>query len=304
MTSKPLYSTIDIESYGSPSCAVDNTTEIPTATPTTSSPTSSSPINSREGKTKHNMFGHTSHFWVGEHESFHELSSDEERNDEILKSLFISKVYTILSMQLLLTSFISFLFMNITSLRLFSIYHSFGLLIFATIGSFGTLFGLMGYKDVYPLNLQLLSAFTFFESILIGSLCALYQTIGYGDLILQAFAITTLVFITLTIFASNTRIDFTPYVGLLVALLFAMILWGLFMMIFGMFSGNISGMGIVYSWIGVIVFSGFIVIDTQMIMYKFGYDDYIIASIELYLDIINMFLYILRLLASNRDRNN
>ena len=31
-----------------------------------------------------------------------------------------------------------------------------------------------------------------------------------------------------------------------------------------------------------------------MIMDKLGYDDYIIATIELYLDIINLFLYILR----------
>lgn len=44
------------------------------------------------------------------------------------------------------------------------------------------------------------------------------------------------------------------------------------------------------------LFSAFIVYDTHQIMTRMGCDDYVIACIELYLDIINLFLMILDVL--------
>ena len=43
-------------------------------------------------------------------------------------------------------------------------------------------------------------------------------------------------------------------------------------------------------------FPGFIIFDTQMIMTRVSPEDYISATIELYLDIINLFLEILKIL--------
>ena len=40
--------------------------------------------------------------------------------------------------------------------------------------------------------------------------------------------------------------------------------------------------------------------DTYRITTTLGYDDYMIAAIELYLDLINLFLFILQLLGSSR----
>ena len=88
------------------------------------------------------------------------------------------------------------------------------------------------------------------------------------------------------------------HLGLLISILWSLVVWGLFCMIFGLSSGA------VYSWIGTLLFCGFIVVDTQMIMDKLGYDDYIIASIELYLDILNLFLFILRILGGARGGRN
>ena len=42
--------------------------------------------------------------------------------------------------------------------------------------------------------------------------------------------------------------------------------------------------------------SGFIIFDTQMIMTRVSPEEYIIATIELYLDIINLFIEILKIL--------
>jgi FtsH-binding integral membrane protein len=56
--------------------------------------------------------------------------------------------------------------------------------------------------------------------------------------------------------------------------------------------------------LGVIIFGIYIIIDTQMIIgshkYGIGMDDYILGALILYIDIIQLFLYILRLLSKNR----
>ena len=98
---------------------------------------------------------------------------------------------------------------------------------------------------------------------------------GYGAVILEALAITGVVFLSLSLFACQTRVDFTIYSGLLTSLLVSLIVWGFFCSLFG-FSTN----GL-YSWLGTLIFSGYVVVDTQRIMHKFGVDDYIIAAIEL-----------------------
>lgn len=52
----------------------------------------------------------------------------------------------------------------------------------------------------------------------------------------------------------------------------------------------------VYGGISAVVFSGYIVYDTQNLIKRFSYDEYIWATVTLYLDILNLFLTILRML--------
>lgn len=52
----------------------------------------------------------------------------------------------------------------------------------------------------------------------------------------------------------------------------------------------------VFSAIGAIVFSGYVVYDTENLIKRFTYDEYIWASVNLYLDILNLFLTILQML--------
>ena len=51
------------------------------------------------------------------------------------------------------------------------------------------------------------------------------------------------------------------------------------------------------SLFGAIVMCLFIIYDTNNIMKHFGVDDYVIAAIELYLDVVNLFRYMLILLS-------
>ena len=53
---------------------------------------------------------------------------------------------------------------------------------------------------------------------------------------------------------------------------------------------------------GVVIFSGYIVFDTFLIFNRYSAEDYIMASVSLYMDIINLFLRILQILsAMQRD---
>lgn len=51
---------------------------------------------------------------------------------------------------------------------------------------------------------------------------------------------------------------------------------------------------------GAMLFSFFIIFDTQLLMKTLSPEEYILATINIYLDIINLFLYILRILAVAR----
>merc|ERR1719188_1974178 len=82
---------------------------------------------------------------------------------------------------------------------------------------------------------------------------------------------------------------------------FSMMLW-LFCM-FGMCPGEMVHK--VFAGCGVLLFTFYIIYDTQLIVggtdrRQFGIDDYAFAALSLYLDIINLFLYILQLFGERR----
>ena len=69
--------------------------------------------------------------------------------------------------------------------------------------------------------------------------------------------------------------------------------------IFLPFSANVD-LGI--ALFSVLLFSGYILYDTQMIMKRLSTDEYIIGAMTLYLDILNLFLSILRVLNNSENR--
>ena len=58
-----------------------------------------------------------------------------------------------------------------------------------------------------------------------------------------------------------------------------------------------------YALAGCVIFVGYILFDTTMIMSYLPYDDYVVGAINLYLDFINLFLFILQLLMGGRAQD-
>jgi hypothetical protein len=55
----------------------------------------------------------------------------------------------------------------------------------------------------------------------------------------------------------------------------------------------------IYGCLGALVFSGYIIYDTDNLIKRHSYDEYVLAAISLYLDVINIFMYIVTCLTSS-----
>ena len=134
------------------------------------------------------------------------------------------------------------------------------------------------------------------ESYEVGFICSEYDP----QTVLTAAIMTLGVTIALTLYAFTTKGDFTMYGGLLFVAGFILLMVG-FMMKFT----NNSYLNLAYSVFGVILYSIYLIYDTQLIAggkkYQLSLDDYIIGALMLYLDIILLFLKILEILNHNKD---
>lgn len=211
-------------------------------------------------------------------------------DNRIARHLFIRKVYLILIAQLFVTFGTCATMTLHKATRDFVLGEGQPLYIISIVLTFPIICALSAYKRSYPTNMILLSMFTLSCAYMIGVVTAMYAQAGAEDLVLEAVFVTAVVFIVLTIYTLQSKRDFSFLNAGLGAGLWLMILWGFFAIIFGLRTGWVYAVG------GSVLFSGFIIYDTYMLAERYDPEDYVIAAVELYLDIINLFLYILNLL--------
>lgn len=164
-----------------------------------------------------------------------------------------------------------------------------------------SLFGAIGFmlltfwkRKSYPTNLLFLSGFTALEAYSISVIVSFYQS----RVVLEALILTLGIFVALTLFACQTKYDFTSWMPYLFGGLWALILVG-FMAAFFPYNSKVE---LAYGAVAALIFSGYILVDTQLVMRHYHVEEEIAAAISLYLDIINLFLAILRIL--NSQQNN
>ena len=131
------------------------------------------------------------------------------------------------------------------------------------------------------------------EAFTLGIITAFYD----NRIVLQALLITTGVFLGLTLFTLQSKYDFSGMGPWLFGGLIALCMTG-FVGIFFPFGKT---MDLVYAAGGTLLFSGYVVYDTYLINARLSPDEYIMGAISLYLDFINLFLYLLRIFGGNRE---
>lgn len=152
-------------------------------------------------------------------------------------------------------------------------------------------------RESKTLALVLLFAFTFITGLSLGPVLSMYIGRGAGHVVTQAFLMTAVAFGGLSVYAMNTKSDFSSWGKPLFFALLAIIVIGL--LNYFVFQSPMLHLAI--SGISATVFCGFIVHDTQNII-RGNYDSPIMAAVDMYLNILNLFVSLLNILGVlNRD---
>jgi modulator of FtsH protease len=164
---------------------------------------------------------------------------------------------------------------------------------------FALLFGLYAVKDKPGINLAVLFGFTFMSGLtLTPLLSSVFNMPGGASIVAQAFLMTSVAFGAISMFALTTKKDYS-FMGKFLFIAVIILIVGAISNIF--IGSPILQLGIAI--VGALVFSAFILYDTQQII-KGGFSTPIEAAIALYIDFLNLFVSLLQILAAfagNRD---
>ncbi|XP_068650593.1 protein LIFEGUARD 2-like [Aristolochia californica] len=213
-----------------------------------------------------------------------------------LRWAFIRKVYSILAIQLLLTVAVAAVVVTVRPIALFfvSTPAGLGLYIVLILMPLLVLCPLHYYHQKHPINFILLGILTVSISFAIGLTCAFTS----GKVIFEAVILTAVVVVSLTLYtfwAAKRGHDFSFLGPFLFASVIAIMVFSLIQILFPM--GKITTM--IFGCLAALVFAGYIVYDTDNLIKRFSYDDYIWAAVSLYLDIINLFQMLLLVLSAS-----
>uniref|UniRef100_A0A8C5FNG7 Uncharacterized protein n=1 Tax=Gadus morhua TaxID=8049 RepID=A0A8C5FNG7_GADMO len=138
--------------------------------------------------------------------------------------------------------------------------------------------------------------------IALGLVCPLISINSYfaAEAVLWAMGATALVSFSLSMFAMQSKWDFTALRGCLWAFVWTLVSFGLLCAIM-----RSQYLNILYACIGTLFFSIYLVVDTHQMVGKnrkhsISPEEYIFAALTLYLDIFTLFLLLLEAIGMSR----
>ncbi|XP_011818635.1 PREDICTED: protein lifeguard 1 [Colobus angolensis palliatus] len=219
-------------------------------------------------------------------------------SDASVRRAFIIKVLLLLSVQLLLTAVITSVFIFWEALKVWVLKNPW--FIYATFPAFFAVLIILAccgnLRRQVPANYILLGFFTALEGLLLGAISVFYK----AEEVLWATAATTLVTLALTLFALQTKWDFTLLNGVLFVFCFVLFIYGILLIFVRSY-----WLHLLYAGLGTVLFSLYLVMDVQLMLgghhhYSLDPEEYVFAALNIYLDIINLFIFILRLIGPGR----
>ncbi len=164
------------------------------------------------------------------------------------------------------------------------------------LATFAPLFLAMRARDAFPANIALVLLFTFAEGVFIAPILYVYGQQQPG-LITQAAVMTIGSFGVLTAYAFVSRRDFSAWGSFFMVGLWVVIGGALL----NIFLFKNSGFQVALAAITVLVFCGLLVYDTWRIRNVYGPNEYVGAAVNIYLDLLNLFLAFLRIFGGRRN---
>ncbi|XP_051129303.1 protein LIFEGUARD 4-like [Andrographis paniculata] len=209
---------------------------------------------------------------------------------------FVRKIYSILFVQLLITFGVALAMYLVEPVGRFLRTRD-GLAVVIVVTVLMVIFCITMHcvAHIHPWNYIFMFLFTISMAGMVGVVC----TQKSGESLLLAAGLTALIFLALTVFtfvAASFGFDFSFLAPFLLCATLLLITFGFIRMLFPM--GHIWNQ--VYGFLGAMLFSAFIIYDTDNVIKRFDYDQYIEAAAALYMDIINLFLSLLELFGGPR----
>ncbi|KAM3613937.1 uncharacterized protein V6R79_007345 [Siganus canaliculatus] len=221
--------------------------------------------------------------------------ADSGFSDAAIRRGFIRKVYLTLMVQLLVTLGIICAFLYCETLREWTSENSWFSI--STMVAVVVLILVLSCCDNIrrrvPLNFITLGLFTVAEGLMLGSVAAYYDV----EAVMWAVGATALVSFALTLFALQSKWDFTAAYG-------SLWVFGWTLLSFALLCAILRSqyLYIMYASLGTLLFSLYLVFDTQLILggkhkkYEISPEEYVFAALNLYLDIVSLFLLLLQLI--------
>ncbi|XP_017133350.1 protein lifeguard 1 [Drosophila elegans] len=214
--------------------------------------------------------------------------------DQSIRKGFVRKVFGILLAQLLLTCAVMAAFVYHEPTKQFVQSNSVVVFV-AMIVNIVVLVMIVCVESVrrkHPVNLIFLAIFTFTMSVLLGTASSVMDS----DIVLLAVGITAVLVIALSVYAVQTKYDYTAKGGMMIT--FVMILLVLAVCRFSMpeFVDSLPIAGLC-----AVITCFFLIYDMQSIIggnraEQLDPEEYVFAALTLYLDVVRIFIYILRIL--------
>lgn len=162
------------------------------------------------------------------------------------------------------------------------------------------LFMAMRYHRSFPRNIGFTFVFNFVQGVWLSPLLAYYAARSGPGIIGEAALLTLSTFAVLSLYAMVSRRDFSAWGGFFTIGLWVLIATSVLNIFFHS--------GLASLWIAggtILVFGGLLVFDTWRIVRsgQYGEDDYVLAAVSIYLDLLNLFLAVLRLLGAGNRRS-
>ncbi|GAA6052181.1 hypothetical protein JCM3770_000783 [Rhodotorula araucariae] len=234
--------------------------------------------------------------WTDEEDGLEEdfkIGVTVAQSSQDVRNAFVRKVYGVLFCQILLTTVVGWVMSANDTIVDWTREHS-SLMLLPTFGAIFAMLAVYWKRHSSPANVILLGVFTLLEAVTLGSVISYFNS----EIVLQAFVITTFVFLGLTLFTLQSKYDFSS----MGTYLYAILLVFFFTSLVGVFLPWSRGFDLFMAGAGCLLFSAYIVYDTHLLFTRLHVDDWIVACVSLYLDIVNLFLQILRILSDVQER--
>ena len=146
----------------------------------------------------------------------------------------------------------------------------------------------------------LLLVFVLSFSYILSYTTTYYANVYGGQLVIEACAITMTIVAALTVYALFTPTDFTTWVGIVIVVVVCFTFFGVSVAV--RWNQTLYSL---YCALGAILAGILLIIDTQMIVggersFQISMDDYVLGALVLYIDVVRLFLYIMRAMGSKK----